>query len=251
MFQTWQHAVVLITLAVVVSVVTRHMWKTNYPPVARSVRWSVPAFRGGDLLLTSNENMLTCTLGGSYWNHIAVVYQEPETGLLYAWEVCNPPVGWSAFVGTRAHRSTRLSPLARFFERWSRRGGVAYRPLVGPPVDAHKFSDFVRSRWGQGFAYDYIAQGANRFFGVFGTVPVEARTTQSPRYCAELAAETYEALGVLDFKDSAYTPHQTVPKDFSQAEDNVPMAATYRFGPETYLVRPKRNLNTITLEDIQ
>lgn len=240
----WVFCILVIATAYTV---IQHLWRTNYPHIAKSLRWNaVSCFRAGDLILSSNENFLTCTLGGSYWNHVAIVYEEPETRVLYVWEVCNPPVGWVAFASTREHRSTRLSPLYRFFERNSRKrvGSIGYRPLQGPPVDAKQFSDFIKRRWGQAFAYDYIAQGANRFFGAFGTVPVESRTVNGPRYCAELAAETYEHLGVLNFSDSPFTPHETVPSDFCAATERIPLSREYSFGQEVFLVAPKKTITT-------
>lgn len=177
-------------------------------------------------------NVVTSTFGGSYWNHAAVVFECPHTGVQYAWDVCLPHLGFAGFAGARHHKGTRLRPVERYIEKW--KGPIAVRRLEGgPDLDKATFLRFVEQRWNTGFAFDFVAQGANRTFHTLFSIPITARTSQTPRYCAELAAETYQHMGVLDkrFQSSC----EIVPRDFAEVTENLRFVGDYRFGPELIL----------------
>jgi len=187
--------------------------------------------RAGDLILNNNQNIVTTTFGGSFWNHVAIVYVDPDSGVKYAWEICNP-AGALAFINARGKSGTRLTPLRRYVER--SKGPVAIRLLTGPPVDQTHFRDLVREKWNIPFAYDFVAQGINRFFEGFFVIPIETRTVDSPRYCAELCAETYTSLGVFQ-NDGDIQPRTVVPRDFAADTEHLPLSRDYTFSHEIIL----------------
>lgn len=225
--------------------VVRITWHRK-PDCSVACRWDGYAFSGGDLLLTSS-NMLMQSFGGSVWGHIAIVYEEPHTGVLYSWDVRTPTVGALGFFGTRKYPATRISPLLRFLERW--KGPVAVRKLQGKrPIDPVVFRDFIMARKDQPFAFDFVAQGVNRL--MFFNVPLQARTENGPKFCAEMAAETYQHLGV--FKFNTRGSHEVTPRDFSERSERLPCVNGYSFGRECLLTAPPKGTKIrVTADDLE
>lgn len=236
-FHIW-NAIVIFVLFIVMAVIVKYSKSTSVPKSKYKMNIGDLQFHAGDLLLTHRRNPLMTSFGGSFWTHIAIVYEDPYSGVLYAWDILMPQSrSLTGFLETPT-RCTRLITLERFIERW--KGTVALRKLEAKTsIDNYRFSDFIKSHWNSGFAYDFITHGGNRFFEYLFNIPVQVRTEESPRYCAELAAETYKHLGVFQ----SY-PNNTsfIPRDFSEFTEKLPLnTKLYKFGPEIIVMcNPKQ-----------
>lgn len=192
-------------------------------------------FKAGDILL-NQTSLFTRILPGSTWSHVAMVYQDPWNEMLYVWETAIPVQGpWHTLTTSLKSRATRLTPLFRYLARVKK--PVCVRAL-SKPVDAIKFSQFVRQKWDQPFGFDFLANGGNRVFQDLVGLPSLPRTDKSARFCAELIAETFAHLGVFDFKNCT-DPHvrsdHIIPKDYSEQDEHLPLTPGHTFGPEILL----------------
>lgn len=219
------------TLSILALWLADRLLAISEPQCRFSVRLEDVKLKAGDLILTSGNNVVTRMFGRSVWNHVGMIFEDPWTHFLYVWEVQLPAVN-TVMAITGDFRATRLSPLVRYVERWCKKGHVAIRRL-NQTVDLEKFDAFVKQRWNYNFAFDFMAHGANRFFESWWSIPIH-RGTHKARYCAELVAETYEHLGVLNSMSS----HSTIPGDFAETADTLPFSAGYDLGPEILIEAP-------------
>jgi len=192
-------------------------------------------FKAGDLLLCSSS-ILTRFFAHSVWGHVGIVYRDPQTSLLYVWETQIPVQGtWWTFTNSLKSKATRLTPLYRYLKRCPK--PLCVRP-INQEVDVDRFCEFVKKKWDQPFAFDFLVNGANRVFMDVVNVPVLTRTKRSARYCAELVAETFAYLGVFDFKssvDEGVRPNTIIPRDFGQEHQRLPLVNGWSFGDEVLL----------------
>jgi hypothetical protein len=194
-------------------------------------------FKAGDVLLTTG-NSVSRFMVQTLWGHVALVYRDPRTNMLYVWENGFPVQGtWWTFTNSLKSKSTKLTPLLRYLYRCNHT--LCVRP-ISKEVDAVRFAEYVQKKWNQPFDYNYFASGANRIFMDLVNVPVLRRTKTSHRFCAELIAETLVHLGVLDFHaslDPSVKPDTVIPRDFTQINEHLPWVAGWSLGPQTLLFR--------------
>lgn len=200
----------------------------------RSARLHEYTFETGDLLLFSGAGLFgplgaaaLKLLGGSPYTHVGAVYRDPSSSHLYVWEMRAGLDNGGEGAGAR------LSSLYAALSDYA--GQVVVRP-VGRRIDVRMFERFVRERWGQGYAYSFYLNGYERCFEHHPPLaPTPRRTAGSPRFCADLIAETYEALGVLRYDGWPVPASSALPRDFAQASERLPYAPGWRFGDEIVL----------------
>lgn len=210
-------------------------------------------FKGGDLILTCGRSLILSVFGDSTWHHVATVYECPDSGAKYVWEIRMPPQLdlLSKVTSVSVYRASRLVPIKRYFEKLKRNERICVRP-INKAVDPERFRCLVQTKWDTTFAMDFLILGGNRFFENFFTIPVSNRKTHNSRYCGEFIAETMQALGVFDFSNWPHTPTQTIPKDYGEETEYLPVKKEYWFGPEILLKRPirSRKWKSIDLDDL-
>lgn len=189
--------------------------------------------KAGDIVLTSDHNILTRLLGQSTWNHIGMIYEHPLNGVKYVWEVQIPPIGYlKAFVLNSSYPATRLVPWHNYYNRYKKTRYIVIRQL-NQPVDVHRFHQVILEKWSHTFAFEYLTYGMSRFFQDWFSLPSTHRQFRRQRYCAEIVADTLSALGVFDKQQS---DHKLLPCDFAEQSEQLPWHKNFRFGPEILIV---------------
>jgi hypothetical protein len=165
-------------------------------PTYASVSIRDYAFQSGDLIICQSRRRWLSMLEGSCWGHVAIVYKDPQTHELFAWE--------SVSTGIVLH------PLYRMLDKYPTKTAVM---SINKPVDMRRFSQFIKTRNDKPFAFDVGAIGFKRLFkSLLVCLPVEKRTRHSPRFCSEMAAETYKYINVL----GNVSPSHILPDDFTK-----------------------------------
>ncbi|AVK76902.1 Endopeptidase incomplete domain containing protein [Pandoravirus macleodensis] len=272
-------AVALLVMIVVVALAGAAARMRRYvgTPPAVDLAHTIDAcpLRTGDLIITSNHNgrqgrsladwsVPIKWITGSPFNHVAVVYVEPDTRQLLFWEINGS--------GTRLATVRDLTcgrPRHDIFVR-----------CVSPPIDAAVFERAMAAQWEHEFNFFAPAAVAARLLGSrqhhafyarslinrrvvfadkndFGDDVVDdsgrdldrrlkSRATRGQkglvhrRTCAHMIAELYHLVGVLDYAQGrrGIDPAALCAGDFAKTEpdpDILPMARDYRFGPVTRL----------------
>jgi hypothetical protein len=183
------------------------------------------ALQTGDLLLWSymfhlrtDVEKLVC---GSQYTHVSIVFVD-KGGTPYAWET----------VGSSGNRLVRLEA-----ELADPRYRCAVR-RISRPLCPRRFEVFARMALGQAYSFGFW-RGVLFKWAPYLTVPVPAKKhAQAPRFCSELAAFTYESMGVMDFALSGRTHAVMLPGDFSESGETcrpLPLVDGHVFGPEVRL----------------
>lgn len=195
-------------------------------------------FKAGDILLTSTAKMFNNFMVKNHWGHVAMIYRQPITQMLYVWETQFPVQGyWWTLTNSLKSKATRLTPLFRYLYRC--KTSLCVRPL-SHEVDCDRFAEFIHKKWDVPFDFNFLSTGANRIFMDLVNVPVMARTKNSGRFCAELAAETLVYLGVLNFQaslDPSLKSDCVIPGDFCQNSEHLPWVTGWSLGEEILLFR--------------
>lgn len=271
-------AVALLVVIVVVALASAAARMRQYvaTPPAVDLAHAIDAcpLRTGDLIITSNHNgrrghsladwsVPIKWVTGSPFNHVAVVYVEPDTRQLLFWEINGS--------GTRLATVRDLTCGRPRHDIFVRR--------VSPPVDAAVFERAMAAQWEHEFNFFAPAAVAARLLGSrqhrafyarslisrravfanhdFGDDAVDdggsdldrrlkSRATRGQkglvhrRTCAHMIAELYHLVGVLDYAQGrrGIDPAALCAGDFAKTEpdpDILPMARGYRFGPITRL----------------
>ncbi|AGO83863.1 hypothetical protein psal_cds_278 [Pandoravirus salinus] len=249
-------AVVLLVGLVVVALCAararRYVTATPEPHARRSALAAYP-FRTGDLVLTSNRNgrdgrgprslvdwpVVIKWITGSAFNHVAVVYVEPDTRQVLFWEING--------------NGTRLATVRDLTS--GRPDHDIFVRSLSTPVDDALFERAMAAQWEHEFNFFVPAAVAARLLGQprrdfyalslldrkaapQGTVrphdPVPKRT------CAHMVAELYHLVGVLDYAGGrrGVDPAAVCAGDFAKPTIDrrvLPLAADYRFGPPVRL----------------
>lgn len=222
-------------------------------PFARARTLSLDDFArtaaAGDLVLYSGDGacgraaaVLSKLLEDSPYTHVGVVYVDPDTRVPYVWEMR------AESESGREH--TRLSNLRRNVAAYP--GQVCVRRLLrdggGPSVDERRFRTVVRRLWGKRYSYPSMYYHSLARLFCFGVPAVPRAGRDAGRYCTDLVAQTYEALGVLDYAGHSHGSSSALPCDFGQHTEVLPLRPGYRFDDEALVVAsvtPSRAASTI------
>nr|UDO47793.1 hypothetical protein [Pandoravirus massiliensis] len=252
-------AIILLVLIVAVALAGAAARMRRYvraaPAVDLSCAIDESPLRTGDLIITSNHNgrhgqpladwsVPIKWITGSRFNHVAVVYVEPDTRQVLFWEINGS--------GTRLATVRDLTCGRPRHDIFVRR--------VSPPVDTAVFERAMAAQWEHEFNFFAPAAVAGRVIGcrqhrdfyvrsllsrrravcANGQSDRVQRGAVHRRTCAHMVAELYHLVGVLDYDHGrrGIDPAALCAGDFAEAEPDpsiLPMARGYRFGPITRL----------------
>lgn len=157
---------------------------------------------------------------GTPFTHVGVAYR-PSSG--------SQPMIWEC---TREEGCV-LSSLARRVRSGKYRCVVRH---INLPVDAGKLAAIIRSGMGAPYTHGHWRAVVMNACPARFPVPTRDKSMRIPRFCSDMAAETYAKLGVFDFSgDDQRPPAAILPGDFAQETHDIPVAAPYGFGPERML----------------
>ena len=179
-------------------------------------RWDALPWKSGDLLL--------CSLAGFQHDVLKFCFhcRVTHVGLVVAAR------GGRRFVWEATRRGVQLIPIEEY--AMPPRSVCLYRPLRGGPApDARKLWDFVHMHAGRRYSHEYWRPVYNRLFPY---LPLATPHDRKTRFCTDLAAETLEHLGVLDFAGSPRTPADMIPADFTETYENLPLVPPYYYDEE-------------------
>ena len=196
------------------------------------MRWQDYPWASGDVLLFSGEGLMgrvgSATLklmGGSPYTHVGLIYIDQRTGDVYVWEMVNADTG------------TRLTPVEKVLTRY--KGLIAVRPIHGPTgrgVDNAAMKTFLQNHYGtKDYAYDFVIFTYNRLFPGLPLPEWTSEKDRPTRFCSELISETLQAVGALDYHDTAAV-HCSIPRDFAQATQQLPLLPGWQLGEEVLLL---------------
>lgn len=195
-------------------------------------RGALASVQTGDILLFSgksgsSESIKWVTL--SPWSHVGLVLRLPQYGFPCLYEATTTATLADLDTG-RVRSGVQLVPLAARVAEYD--GDVALRRLHGVQLDPPRLDALhaLRRRLaGREYEQDKIELMAAAYDGPFG----EQREDLRELFCSELAAASYQALGLLG-------PHKPsneyVPADFSEEWERLPWIEG-RLGPEVVLKR--------------
>lgn len=215
-----EQLLLLLCLALFVASAALSAWRSRVvvmPPLPpRSMRRRVRDLRCGDLLLWSRRRVqsdVSKFVCGTPYTHVSVAFVD-AAGKAFHFEVRSGQVS-----GLHALRVDRAAE------------DCVLRQLVPPLRSPRALEAVARRLSGQRYT-----QGWWR--GVLRYVPAAAPGTSGGFFCSQLVAETYAALGVLDYADDAFDtpPSKALPAHFSAALEHLPLAAGHAFGPEERLL---------------
>jgi len=215
--------VICIVFALAITWSADSTWKLLRPVEKRQKQYfDRLQLKTGDILLWSyglhmrtDIEKLFC---GSQYTHVSIVFMDRD-GVPYAWETS----------GKTGNRLVRLE---------AELADPRYRCVVRPinrAIGSKLFETFVRMAYGGSYSFGFW-KGVLFKWAPYLTVPVTAKKhMQAPRFCSELAAYTYERLGVMNFGLSERSHSQMLPGDFSEAGERcrpLPVSHGFTFGSE-------------------
>lgn len=175
----------------------------------------------GDVLLWSSApswatdvEKLLC---GSAYNHVGMVFVD-AAGQAYVWDCTR-----------HGHRVRSLWVTVQ-------KGSVMWRRL-SRPVDSAALERFILANLAQPYSFNLWQGVVTRWASWLHLPHSRPRTAVHSRFCSQLVAETYAALGILDFSTSHVSPHLLMPGDFASCRPGVlPWARGYSLSGEVELV---------------
>ena len=212
--------VVIVTVAVTVAVFAR---KYLAPPTLhRHSAFAYTHFCSGDLLLWStppgaawyiDAQKLLCA---SPYTHASMVFVDAD----------RVPWVWESVVAT-GHRLVRLEAL------------LAARPCtlrkLNKPLDGARLERFIRENIASEYSYSLWEAVAHQWVPVGTAV---SSSQQRRRFCSQLVADTYDALGVVSLALSPKADSALIlPADFAfpRDRDALHWLAPYALGPEIHI----------------
>jgi hypothetical protein len=209
---------VLYSIAVSFGASAAEQWLT--PPRA-SLKASVSRVpvRSGDVVLWSSQYKLRTDveklLCGSKFTHVALVFVD-RAGVPWVWE--------AVLTGHRVQK------LATVLEKAAGRESVYLRKL-SIPLPAAAFERYIRDNLEKPYSFDLWRAVVARWCDSLH-LPSPA-TGGHARFCSQLVADTYQHLGVLDFRNDFRDTAHILPGDFgSSRSDLLPWTQGYGLGPE-------------------
>lgn len=223
--------VAAVALAVAVAVLARKFLAP--PALTRHSIFERTHFRSGDLLLWSSPPGATWygdvqkLLCASPYTHASIVFVD-AANVPWAWESV-PPTG---------HRLVRLRTL------------LADRPCtlrkINTPLDSAALERFIRENIGNNYSYSMWEAVMHQWLPVGTAAVTDARPAAATgqrrrrrrRFCSQLVADTYDAMGALSLALSAKADSALVlPADLASPRDRTVLhwLAPYALGPEIHV----------------
>ena len=221
-----ERELVIVMLAVLVgaTVVLAYHNSENLFPLRHLPRKKLKHVKTGDLLLFRRPGVF-CDLQrlalGTPYTHVGIAFVD-RAGQHWVWE-------------TNTNR--RGNQLNSLFHKLSKPGAVVVvRPLLGPPVDVHRFEAVMRQLKGTPYSYDIVPMLLSSWLQEWILLPFNAQSNRGvsgdrPHICSTLVLDTYERLGVLtpERKPSLFTGL----KEFSERYHDLNTSRDYSFNGES------------------
>jgi len=202
--------VVVATLCAIIAAVVKR-WKYVYmlPRATRCVPLSEYPFQTGDLIIvcteTRKEGFFNLSVAikffcGTPWNHVGVVYVDPHTQEPYLWEM----------VGSGLTRLIPISDIpddpfaAHYFVR-----------SINRPCDPSTMQCVMRQQWTNQFNYDIMMPWYSRHMSSVTCANGVRWANGRQKTCSQLAAEVYQALGIMDFTHTGVDVSELFPSDYA------------------------------------
>lgn len=230
---------ICIFLAMVMIQMSRKLLDVGEPQTWTKLKWTSCHFQNGDLLFLSRGDSFYFRriFGESFWTHVALVYEDPITSTLYAWEAMmgdsSLPVSSASYIV----EGPRLIPLYKWIDKNLREHGdtLGWRAIQYPLDQDRKvlFGNFVLDNLNKHyrFAHDFLMDAWQRFWTpmMFFRLPYKC---SKRRYCASLVGHTLEHLHLI----SRHIDHgeNYVPNDFTH--DSLDCLDGYRYSPMMEIV---------------
>lgn len=218
-----QILVVIVVIFAIVAWASQHTQKLLNPVKTLKTMYVDQArLKTGDMLLwsyslslrTDFEKLIT----GSQYTHVSIVFID-AVGTVYSWE--------TVATGNRLVRLEVDLANPRYHCIW--------RP-INREVNWQEFSNIVQECQGVPYSFNFWKGLLHRWAPHFTPQEEDDENPQTPRFCSELAAYTYERLGVMDFSTSPLTHSVMLPRNFCyDMDDSLPTTSWYSFGPEIRL----------------
>lgn len=201
------------------------------PSIRRRASLHDTVFRSGDLLLWSNSSAawysdVAKLLCGSPYSHVSMVFVD-AAGVPFVWESSNDT----------GHHVIRLSTKLR-------KNPDAHCVLrkLNTPLDPARLEQFIRANTGNAYSFRVWTGVVNLWLARLQLPAValgkRPGTLKSRRFCSQLVADTYEAMGVIHLRTSEKMHSSLImPSDFANPQDRVSLSwvAPYALGPEIIL----------------
>ena len=183
----------------------------------RKQRWDTLPWKSGDLLLCSLAGLQNDILKFCFHcriTHVGLVVKAARGGRRFVWEA--------------TRRGVRLIPIEEYAV--PPRSVCLYRSLCGGrSIDPERLWSFVQAHAGRRYSHEYWRPVYNR---IFPYLPLATPRHRKTRFCTDLAAETLEHVGVLNFEDGPRTPADLIPADFTEEYQSLPLSRPYYYSPE-------------------
>lgn len=203
-------------------------------PAKKRARLS--SLQTGDLLLWSTLYDMDCDVQkfalNSAYTHVSIVFVDAR-GQVFTWEA-------------RPYRGIVLAPLQpRIVESGTchvrqllRHGRSSSSSSSGttPVVCPLKMESIIRACRGQGYSGEFWRAVLNYWCAYYIRVPFPSHPAinklKAPRFCSQLAADTYARLGVVCYDHFEKPSSMALPAEFSELAEHLPLVNGYSFGPE-------------------
>lgn len=210
-------------------------WKYIYmiPKANKSVPLLQYPYRTGDLIIVAtdskqqgffNMSVLIKFFCHTAWNHVGVVYVDPMTHEPYIWEM----------VGSGLARLIPISdvPDDPFAARY-------YVRPINRVCDATIMQKVMQQQWRDIFNHDIMVPWFSRHMNTVTCANGVRWQNGREKTCSQLAAEVYQALGIMDFGRTGIDVSELFPSDYAAdlpqpiGQDTVtlPMINGAQFGP--------------------
>ena len=166
-------------------------------------------YKTGDLILTSTEyskglvtimsnlNKVACA---SLYNHVGIVYVDPQTYQPYIWEI----VGGGVVRLLPIHDIPKETYPQRYF----------IRSLCNSTTSDTKMAQIIRYQWKFIMNYNVEQSWFARFVPGIDFGNSISWYNDQLRFCSHFVAECYEMLGVMAFKETGVSAREIFPNDF-------------------------------------
>jgi hypothetical protein len=212
---------VLYSIAVSFGASAAEQWLTPPRASLKAVMHKVPT-RSGDVILWSSQYKLRTDMEklvcGSKFTHVGMVFMD-RGGVPWVWEAV-----------VTGHRVQRLQTV---LEKAAGREQV-YLRKISIPLDSARLEAYIRSNIHNPYSFNMWRGVVLRWCE---SLHLPSMTKSGgARFCSELVADTYQHMGVLDFRNDLRDASYILPGDFgSSRSDLLPWVAGYGLGPEIQL----------------
>lgn len=191
------------------------------PVVYRHSRITETQFRSGDVLMwvapsSFNDDFVKLVCQNKI-THVGMVFVD-KSGVPFTWE--------SLYTGHS------VVPLLPCLTRRTAKGHVCMLRKITRPLDSKLFEQFIRDNLNKPYSFTAWRAILRRVFKVLNVPAGFSDVEGEARYCSQLVAETFESLGVLDFRNCVKPASLILPADFSEeVTQELPWVAPYSLGP--------------------